>query len=199
MSTIRALILFSAVVLLASCKEQTTQPVQEPSEFRHALMPLAVGNSWTYKVRPAGSDGTLWYADSQAVVGVREDHGVYWWAIGSTDYEMSIQNARVWTRSHAASAECHWIPNPSPGDTAYIVWQDVGGLPGTVAVHTLSYSVQVPAGIFDSCAVYECHDTVGNLYRFIFRPGVGVVQWSLHPSNGSSDALAYLTGYSIQQ
>jgi hypothetical protein len=186
-------ILLSAV-LAFSCKDsvQLFQPIPEPTEFRSAILPLAIGNSWTY-VDSSNSYG--YPSRTDTVTRFRVENGIVWWTINYQMAEYADKDGVVMFLPYRGQAYTRFITTPQPGDTVLLDWQLPTG--SQVRAYASGGVITVPAGSFDSCTVYEYEDYWGHSWYF-FKPGIGMV-YSEMISNSSPSYVdkSYLVGYAL--
>lgn len=162
-----------------SCKDsvQLFQPISEPTSFRSALLPLAIGNSWHY----VDTLDSYPYQYTDSVTRFRKDGDLYWWSIGFGGQEFAVRNDTIVYAPSIGETLPYYIPNPPPGDTVHLHW----GYELDVRVYSLPGIVVVPAGSFENCAAYE-YDNGYAIVLFVFKPGVGVLSYSSFRTSDST-------------
>ena len=162
-----------------SCNRESNpaQPLETPpGELRNATFPLAVGNQWAY------ADSVLSEPTSATLLtNTISGYASGWWNVDISlggSFSLSSRNDTIlFLDPGAPQPWIQYIPNPPLGDTV-VIWRG-GSLP--VRVYSLDQPVTTPAGIFDSCAVYETY-TAPHLNRFVtyFRPRIGAIAWEVY-------------------
>jgi hypothetical protein len=179
--------IFSTCLLLVAggCKDSgtsiTTPP--EPTEFRQALIPLAVGNQWTYV--DSLFTGSTVSVDSYTVIvsSFRFEGGKVWWQLQERRSSSTINLVEITARHDSIFSlqynfqfpvsSLDYIP-PSPTDTLHF-YSLVGGDVIVTKTVWLNGTYSVPAGVFDSCAVFFSLVTPGG-FKEILKPRIGIIQ-----------------------
>ncbi len=185
------LILLGFCALSCSSKEggpiEPSQPPSDPHEFRFASFPLEFGNAWAY------ADSNL--LDTPATVqlnttSVSQYTGDGWWTINaavvtayssaSTFKIKSVNDTTFFAQTDAgtASPRIEYLPTPALGDTIRFSRPALNDyrllLP--VKAYLLDRPVRTPAGVFDSCVVYDSFPFPDMLREVVyFKPGIGPV------------------------
>jgi hypothetical protein len=164
-----SLILLLSVFAL-SCNDslQLFQPHPEPTEFRHEVFPLAIGNSWNY----IDSLGSYAYPRTDSITRFRVAGDMVWWTMNWYLCEYADKDGNTLYLPYNGQSYTRYVPTPALGDTVRLSWQ----IPDAdqVICYALAGAFTVPAGKFDSCAVYE-YSSSWSRYRYIFKPGIGVL------------------------
>jgi hypothetical protein len=186
-------ILFFAIPV-CSCKDsvQLFQPIPEPTEFRNAVLPLAIGNSWKY-VDSSNSFGYPLRTDT--VTRFRVDHGTVWWTINYQMAECADKDGVAMFLPYRGQAYTRFIPTPASGDTVLLDWQLPTG--SQVRAYASVKTMTVPAGTFDSCTVYEYEGYWGHTWYY-FKPGIGMIYYETTTnSTPGYVGKTYLVAYSL--
>lgn len=180
------------LVIIGGCEIDNTpvNPPSEPTEFRYALLPLAVGNEWTYTDSLFTSDSVSVETHTLTVSSYRFENGKVWWQIQDRRHghttnlvEVTARNDSIFSLQYNFQypvSSLDYIP-PSPTDT--LRFSSLVG--GDVIVQKsvwLNGEYVVPAGSFDSCAVFFSRITPGG-YTEVLKPKVGIVQKEIHYSS----------------
>lgn len=178
---------FSLIVILLAygCKDTSTSVTTppEPVEFRQALFPLAVGNEWTYVDSLFSGQAVSVETYTLTVSTFRFENGKVWWQLqerrpSSTMnlIEITARNDSIFSLQYNFEfpvSSLDYIP-PSPTDTLHFYSLFGGDVILTKSVW-LNGSYIVPAGVFDSCAVFFSLVTPGG-FTEILKPRIGIVQ-----------------------
>lgn len=141
----------------------------------NVIMPIALGNSWTYSVSIYDSLGRL-RSSSQQVVKVWRDTVLgsqNWFLVGSAGAEgiyMANREGGLWS-TYTYGRDCIIAPYPAAkGDT-------LRSCEGRMRVMSTTTSVQVPRGTY-SCYEYEISDIESGvtMLRQFYAPGVGKIK-----------------------
>jgi len=181
-------LLLSSVVIsvvVGGCKTRSTSVTipPEPTEYRQALIPLAVGNEWTYTDSLFSSDSVSVETYTLAVSGFRFENDKVWWQLqerrpsSTIDLvEISARNDSIFSLQynfHIPVSSLDYIPPPAT-DTLHFTSLLGGDVLLQKAVW-LNGPYYVPAGIFDSCAVYFSRPTPAGMTE-VLKPRVGILQ-----------------------
>lgn len=180
--------LYSTFILLiiGGCKQDITSvnPPIEPTEFRKALFPLAVGNKWTYtdSLFSGGSVSAETY--TIVVSGFRFENGKVWWQLLERRSSSTIDLVELMARNDSIFSlqynfqypvsSLEYIPPPTTKDTLRFY----SLLGGDVIIQKsvwLNGPYVVPAGSFDSCAVFFSMATPGGFIE-VLKPKIGIIQ-----------------------
>ena len=173
---------------LAGCgDDDPTQPPVTPSR----LVPLGLGNYWTYVDSLVTSTGTYVDIDTVLVVAMRAEGAHTWFELQST-FSPSIGASEFMTRSDSVFS---LQPTEAPGGQVakvvsleYIRAQDTdtstynsvfgGDVLLVKSVTALNQTHTVPAGSFTDCAAYD-YEIFPEHYREVLKPGVGILSWDV--------------------
>jgi hypothetical protein len=185
--TMNKLCFFCIIILLpiGGCKENgasvTTPP--EPMEFRQALIPLAVGNEWTYVDSLFSGETVSVETYTVLVSSFRYDNARAWWQLQERRASSTINLMEIAARNdsifslqynfQSPVSSLDYIP-PSPTDTLHF-YSLVGGDVIVTKTVWLNGTYSVPAGVFDSCAVFVSLVTPGG-FTEILKPRIGIIQ-----------------------
>ncbi len=201
-------IFLASLIFLISCKHNSAAPApvyQEPVDYRHSTLPLAVGNQWAYadtdyinlSIDPTKS-AWLRLISIDSYTGT-SDHG-WWrcveemgiWGTNSFDYSIAYDTIYIQDYSNGAflNPRIAFIP-PSNQDTIK--------LPGpynysVTKVYALNHTLTTPAGTFDNIYVYE-YAAFGKSVGY-FCPSIGLISAEYYmPTDpySSTYRLAYRT------
>lgn len=178
----------------AHCSEKECGPV----EFRQGLLPLAVGNSWTFRDEdPLDTAGlaetfilTVTGRDSAAPHENGEARGV-WWSLGVTPPEGGSRSYAWLAPVYGAEGDSVYERQNTPTGSyvaalKYLVpagqdtvrWSSTfgGDVAITVSAVRIPGPVMVPAGTYDSCVAYAYPGASGP-HAAVLCPGVGWVSF----------------------
>ena len=182
----------TTILLIASgCKNNSTSvnPPVEPTEFRQALIPLALGNEWIYTDSLFTADSVSVETYTLAVSSYRIDLGKVWWQLQerrptyTTLVEIAAQNDSIFSLQHNFQwpvVSLDYIP-PSATDTLWF-YSLHGGDVGLEKSVWLNGQYIVPAGSFDSCAIFFSRPTPDG-YTEVLKPRIGIVQKEIQHSS----------------
>ncbi len=186
----QAISYLSLAFLLAACSN--SESPSNNGNHSGVIMPLAIGNSWTYQVEPADSaNGVPTFTDS--ITGFDTINGIAWFVVqrsssGSPFYYREASDglhealpfdtngtfdnlcAKYPAQSGDHYTDSMWVSYHLAGDTTWKV------MPGssTTTVDSADEVISVPAGTFHALK-YEYFPHL-NLLEQYFAPGVGMVQ-----------------------
>ncbi|MBD3673222.1 MAG: hypothetical protein HUJ26_06810 [Planctomycetaceae bacterium] len=191
------------------------EAISDSPRMINAIMPIALGNSWTYRGTSVDADGTtVAEGPSRDVIrGMYESEAGSLYYLESDDFGLWIQNTPQGNQDveivlDDETSHLKMVGKPTmyyrypakPGTTYDLLY---GGLEedeaySTITVAALEEEVTVPAGIF-ICVRYESHiKETGELERVEFvSPGTGLVKTEEY----LDDKLTYtsvLTRYNIR-
>ena len=199
------IVLLLAITLglaLLGCKgspSETEPYITEPTQYRNATFPLAIGNQWAYVDSTLGSDPS--HAETNLTVTSitqYKEEGVFgWWQLQyaapyNLSYELMIVNDSIYERSPLnglPNPRLEYLPARSLQDTAVFHNTEVfSGIPMIVRVYPYAGTFATPAGNFDSVFVYDIRNDDPNYsndtlnYKFgwkklltYFRPHTGIL------------------------
>lgn len=163
--------------LILSCSDDDKVTNSEPSE---EIMPLAIGNQWTFVIVGIDSLGDTVSLDSQSttIVGDTVISGQTWYQY-QTDV---IQSSDLPVLRNGD--EGLWITGPDATDLPYLVakypamtgemWTNAVG-DDTLTVSATRAPVVVPAGSFE-CIEYVIHRPSGDSTINFYAPGTGLIK-----------------------
>lgn len=173
------------ILLPIGCKESTTSVTNppEPVEFRQALIPLAVGNRWTYRDSLFSGDSISTETYTIRVSSFRYDNGKVWWQLQQQWPSSTVNLMEVTARNDSIFSlqynfeypisVLEYIPPPSTDTLRFF---SLFG--GDVVIEKsvwLAGEFIVPAGSFDSCAMFFSRITpVG--FTEVLKPRIGIIQ-----------------------
>ncbi len=170
-----------------------------------SLIPLAVGNVWTYADTVVRSTGTSVDTFQVTITGVRADSSGIWWKI-DRPFNMSIAAEEFMTRddsvfslqttetSHGPGAvvSLEYINPHNGSDTSRYHSVFDGDVLVEKSVCRLGGECAVPAGTFTDCAVFT-YSIFPEHYREIVKRGVGVVSLEIQADAFSGGAAWHRT------
>jgi hypothetical protein len=182
-------------MVFASCTENYIEEpsITPPTDSQRDAYPLFVGNQWAY----ADSNFTLspptYSLDIETISEYTSDS---WWVLSSSENVqvptfLKSRHDTIFSRTPRIGLpdpRIEYVPSPAPGDTIRFSRQtnSNSGPLAPVKVYVLDHPVVTPAGIFDSCVVYDTYFFVERERVLIYlKPGIGPVTvevwWPLTP------------------
>ena len=180
-SCIKHLVIIALILVGFACKKDNSVvpvPDPEPTEFRHAFYPLAVGNTWLYTDTTETFAGPVYGTDTLKITSWRRDSLGVWWKFRwiklgvENTYELMERNDSVFTLQfpfrvqHSAFAALEYL-YPASGDTTFFT-AFVGGdatITKAAVINLLPY--RTPAGNFKGSVEFSSGqlNTVQVFYR----------------------------------
>ena len=203
------LFLFSLIILFIvnGCKDNNNSviPIPEPTEFRQAFFPLAVGNTWNYTDSLFLGDSVSVETYTLSVSSFRKENEKVWWQLEKR-YALWTQHIEFTERNDSLFilesnfgnpvSSLEYIP-PSVSDT--LVFFSLFG--GDVVLQKFVWQngpYIVPAGTFDSCAVFFSRVTPDGLTE-VLKPKVGIIQKDIQDSFYPFRRKTILTDYHLME
>ena len=186
-------LVLTLLLFVLGCSKKSDNPVSTVDDTTNQILPLQVGNSWTYNVMTYDTAGTgTFYALINMVV-VRDTTigGERWYIVSSSGASgvgiLKVKSDGLWY--HSAAGNFLGIKYPAADLSAFLM-QSI-----TVSVVSNSASVTVPKGTF-SCIKYGV--TQGTSFfgpgptDYYFSKGKGLVQINIYIVSGSK-TMRYLS------
>jgi hypothetical protein len=186
----RLSIFLTCLLLVAGgCKDTGTSITTpaEPTEFRQALIPLAVGNQWTYV--DSLFTGSTVSVDTYTVLvsSFRFESGKVWWQLQERRPSSTINLVEIAARNDSIFSlqynfqfpvsSLDYIPPPATDTLRF--YSLLGGDVVLQKSVWLNGVYAVPAGSFDSCAVFFSLATPGGFVE-VLKAKIGIVQKEIH-------------------
>ena len=203
---IRVIVSLLILVFADGCTEDDTRVVSEPGppEFPYSLIPLAVGNSWTYIDSLLSDSASSAETYTIAIESARVDSDRVWWQFRDsripTYYimELTVRNDSIFSLQYNEDVpvvSLEYIPPPDV-DTLHFFSLFGGDVTQEKAVYRLAGDCAVPAGTFDSCVVYYWVDSALD-FTEILKPSIGLIKRQFHNSLGEHQIS--LTDYTLKR
>ncbi|MGB2868962.1 MAG: hypothetical protein WBD36_10955 [Bacteroidota bacterium] len=178
--------MFLTVLLLGlGCSKSSDNPVSTVDDTSNQILPLQVGNSWTYNVMTydTAGIGTFYALINMVVVRDTTIGGERWYIVSSSGSSgvgiIKVKSDGLWY--HSAAGNFLGVKYPAADLSAFLL-QSI-----TVSVASNSASVTVPKGTF-SCIKYGV--TQGTSFfgpgptDYYFSKGKGLVQINVYLTSG---------------
>jgi hypothetical protein len=184
--TMNRLANFMIIILLPlGCKESSTSVTNppEPVDFRQALIPLAVGNQWTYRDSLFAGDSISTETYTVRVSSFRYENDKVWWQLQQqwpvstmNLMEVTARNDSIFSLQYNFEYPVSSLDYLPPPVTDTIRFFSLLG--GDVVIEKsvwLAGEFIVPAGSFDSCAIFFSRITP-NGFTEVLKPRIGIIQ-----------------------
>jgi hypothetical protein len=214
----RTFLSYICLFILAACSRKAD--ILPPSDITaplpltkqgNDLLPLAVGNQWTYVDTTEISSGISVKTIIVTIDSARFDGNRTWYRMKnrinfsvasdefsvSNDSVFSLQQGECMTPCYVRSLE--YIRPPDTGTINYrSVYGGDAGLPKAVTL--IRQRIYVPAGYADSCAMYTYH-VVDEQYKEYVYPGVGLISFYAQADSSlfgpAFDVRVHLVSYQL--
>lgn len=174
---------FVFAVCIFTCKDQgPTEHTESPRQ----IIPLAVGNHWTYVDSIFTTSGIFINTYTVSVDSVRIEGGARWWKLRNTfnpsiaANEFTVRNDSVFSRQHTRSLtglvpilSLEYIRPLDRETSSYHALFD-GDVMITKSVTRLIQAYSVAAGTYTGCLLYT-YPISPERYQEVLMPGVGIL------------------------
>ena len=196
----RKLIPLLAFLLVNGCqKENSVEPI--PARSRQ-IIPLAVGNHWTYLDSLLTTSGIFINTYTVSVDSLRIEGGTRWWKLRNTfnpsiaATEFTVRNDSVFSLQHTQSV-AGLVPilsleylRPMEAETSSYHALFDGDVLISKSVTRLIQPYPVGAGTFAGCLLYA-YRIYPELYQEVLKPGIGILSCEIRADSSGLFGTAW--------